>query len=307
VLPLREASRQLVRELGFLDEVNRAFALTHSQCHALLELEAQGAQTAGELADRLNLEKSTLSRVVSSLEKAGYVRFETDENDKRRRPINLTRQGHTQLRRIHTFANAQVQGALVLLDVEQRHLALTGVRLYAKALGRVRQQRDFTIEPMAAVYNAAVAQVIRTVMPEFGANGPGFAIHDAEVDRMAAAYRRKGHGYFVVRRADRVVGGAGYGPLAGAEPGVCELRKMYFLPAGRGVGMGRRLLDHVLRAACAFGYHTCYLETFRTMGQAQRLYESMGFRRLRGPLGHTGHGACDQWYARELSSSELDQ
>lgn len=30
----------------------------------------------------------------------------------------------------------------------------------------------------------AVANVIRTVMPEFGAGGAGFAIHDREVDDM---------------------------------------------------------------------------------------------------------------------------
>ncbi|MEX2235007.1 MAG: hypothetical protein WD824_22785 [Cyclobacteriaceae bacterium] len=28
--------------------------------------------------------------------------------------------------------------------------------------------------------NTFVAQIIRTVMPEFGADGQGFAIHDAE-------------------------------------------------------------------------------------------------------------------------------
>ena len=36
--------------------------------------------------------------------------------------------------------------------------------------------------------NAAVATVIRTVMPEFGACGEGFAINDPEVDYMHRAY-----------------------------------------------------------------------------------------------------------------------
>lgn len=46
---------------------------------------------------------------------------------------------------------------------------------------------DFLIRPIEARDNVAVASIIRTVMPEFGADGPGFAIHDAEVDAMYQA------------------------------------------------------------------------------------------------------------------------
>ncbi|MEO1335128.1 MAG: GNAT family N-acetyltransferase, partial [Myxococcota bacterium] len=77
-------------------------------------------------------------------------------------------------------------------------------------------------------------------MPEFGANGPGFALHDAEVDHMYTAYAKARHAFFVVEEGDQVVGGGGYGPLAGADASVCELRKMYFYPQVRGHGMGRK-------------------------------------------------------------------
>jgi len=39
-------------------------------------------------------------------------------------------------------------------------------------------------------------------MPEFGASGTGFAIHDAEVNDMATAYAQTGAPYFVVERVD---------------------------------------------------------------------------------------------------------
>ncbi len=68
-------------------------------------------------------------------------------------------------------------------------------------------------------------------VPEFGADGPGFALHDPEVDHMATAYSAPGAAYFVVvDEGGRVVGGAGVAALEGGEAGVCELRKMYFLP-----------------------------------------------------------------------------
>jgi len=42
----------------------------------------------------------------------------------------------------------------------------------------------FFIRPIEARDNAAMARIIRAVMPEFGADGPGVANHDAEVDTM---------------------------------------------------------------------------------------------------------------------------
>ena len=43
---------------------------------------------------------------------------------------------------------------------------------------------NFLIRPIEPRDDVAVASIIRTVMTEFGADGPGFAIHDHEVDHM---------------------------------------------------------------------------------------------------------------------------
>jgi putative acetyltransferase len=158
-----------------------------------------------------------------------------------------------------------------------------------------------SFRPIRPEDDAAVAAIIRQVMPEFGAGGPGFAINDAEVDQMSAAYSAAGAAYFVVTdESGRVVGGGGVAALEGGEPGVCELKKMYFLPEARGQGMGETLLRHCLEAAKALGYRTCYLETRTGMDQAIRLYQKLGFQPLCAPLGRTGHGGCDHWFSREL-------
>jgi putative acetyltransferase len=118
---------------------------------------------------------------------------------------------------------------------------------------------------------------------------------------MSAAYSVTGAAYFVVvDGSGQVVGGAGIAALAGGEVGVCELRKMYFLPEARGQGMGETLLRHCLAVAKALGYRTCYLETLSGMDQALRLYAKLGFRPLCAPMGRTGHGGCDHWFARGL-------
>jgi putative acetyltransferase len=160
--------------------------------------------------------------------------------------------------------------------------------------------QDYFIRPIAPTDNAAMAAIIRTVMPEFGADGPGFAIHDAEVDTMYEAYAQPRSSYFVVERDGVVIGGGGVAPLAGGEADVCELRKMYFLPTARGIGAGTAMMQRCLDAARAHGFRRCYLETLTGMDAAQALYRRSGFAPICAPLGGTGHHGCDRWFLREL-------
>ncbi len=304
--PLRDSSRRLVRELGFLEGRSKAAAITHTQCHTLIEIERRGVLAAGELAAILNLDKSTTSRTVASLVSAGYIAARADGGDRRRRPLTLTAKGRRKLAALHELANRQVQEALSLLDGDERDTVLRGMSLYARALARRRAQQEFTIRPIARRDDPVVAGIVRATLTEYGATGPGYAIHDPEIDAMTETYARPGHGYWVLERAGQVVGGGGFGPLNGGEPGVCELRKMYFLPAARGSGMGARILAQALDGARAAGYRICYLETILAMTQARKLYESFGFRVLSGPMGATGHSACEIWYALDLTAARAD-
>jgi len=160
--------------------------------------------------------------------------------------------------------------------------------------------QDYFIRPIAPTDNAAMAAIIRTVMPEFGADGPGFAIHDAEVNTMYEAYAQPRSSYFVVERDGVVIGGGGVAPLAGGEADVCELRKMYFLPTARGIGAGTAMMQRCLDAARAHGFTRCYLETLTGMDAAQALYKRSGFTALCSAMGGTGHHGCDRYFIREL-------
>jgi putative acetyltransferase len=158
----------------------------------------------------------------------------------------------------------------------------------------------FQIRPIEPADDASVAAIIRTVMPEFGASGEGFAIKDPEVDWMHRAYSGPRSAYFVVEREGRIMGGAGIAQLTGGDTDICELRKMYFLPELRGFGAGAALMTRCLEAARGFGYRQCYIETLTGMDAAMRLYERSGFRRIDGALGDTGHGGCNRFYLLDL-------
>ena len=159
---------------------------------------------------------------------------------------------------------------------------------------------DVTIRPLRGADDPVVAALIRDMMTEHGCAGPGFAIHDAEVDGMSLAYAGLRAAYRVVERGGAVLGGGGIAPLAGGPPDVCELKKMYFRPALRGLGAGAALLGQLLALARRLGYRRCYLETRATMQAARALYERHGFLPLAAPEGATGHFGCDAWYALDL-------
>lgn len=154
-----------------------------------------------------------------------------------------------------------------------------------------------TIEPRD---DAAMAHIIRTVMPEFGADGDGFAIHDTEVDTMHDAYTQVRCAYFVVEIDAVVVGGGGVAPLDPGNTETCELRKMYFLPEARGHGAGHAVMARCIDAARVFGFKRCYIETLSGMDAAFALYRKHDFEPLDAPMGNTGHHGCDHWFLRTL-------
>lgn len=159
---------------------------------------------------------------------------------------------------------------------------------------------DFLIRPIQTRDDARMASIIRTVMPEFGAVGCGFAIEDAEVDTMSSAYAAPRCVYWVIERNGEIQGGGGIAPLASADVTVCELRKMYFLPSLRGLGAGAALIAVCLDHARRLGYRACYLETLTGMDAAQALYLRTGFERIDAPKGATGHHGCDRYYWLDL-------
>lgn len=60
-------------------------------------------------------------------------------------------------------------------------------------------------------------------------------------------------------------------------PGIAELKRMYVRPAGRGAGLGGRLLAVAEDAARDLGCHTMRLDTAAPLAEALRLYRRHGY------------------------------
>lgn len=153
----------------------------------------------------------------------------------------------------------------------------------------------FTIRPIQASDNAAIAQVIRSVLIEMEVPKVGSAYADPSLDHLYQHYQQDRGAYFVVEQDGEIVAGGGIGSLPGEDTSICELQKMYMLAKTRGQGLGKALIQTSIAAARDLGYSQCYLETMPNMQAAQSLYQKMGFDYVCKPMGNTGHTACPVW------------
>lgn len=160
---------------------------------------------------------------------------------------------------------------------------------------------NIRVRPIAPEDNSAIAGVIRQVSAEFGLTADkGYTVSDPNLDKLYQLYSQPKSAYWVIEFEGRIAGGGGIAPLAGAESGVCELQKMYFLSSLRGRGLAHDLALKALDFARAQGFTHCYLETTATLKRAVTLYERLGFNHISGPMGNTGHVDCEVTMLKSL-------
>lgn len=158
------------------------------------------------------------------------------------------------------------------------------------------------IRPIKSVDNASLSKIIRSTLIEFGADHPGTAWQDPQLDSLFETYQIPGSIYYVVLEGGMVVGGAGIALLQGGNKGECELQKMYLSLDVRSKGYGQALLSSLLIWANQQKYSYCYLETLPNMQRAIHLYEKQGFSRLEKSMGATGHSKCGVYYGKALTN-----
>jgi len=146
--------------------------------------------------------------------------------------------------------------------------------------------------------NLEVEKLIRTCLIEFGADKPGCAWEDPDLNCFYQVYQPPNRQYLVVEKDGHIVAGCGIGPVKGMKD-VCELQKMYAYPEVRGTGIAKQLLDLSLEFAKKY-YQRCYLETFENMVAANNFYVKNGFELLTKPLIKGPHFSCDKWYMKNL-------
>ncbi|WP_442599999.1 MarR family winged helix-turn-helix transcriptional regulator [Neobacillus sp. D3-1R] len=143
ILEVRNTVQKFVRLFGLLEQnvTPCGFHLSPSQVFALQELENK-TLTIGELADLLFLERSTVSRLVDSLVKGGFVNRFLNEANRREVLVSLTEKGEHSLKQVREHSIEFYGSILHRVSEGDQYQILSGFKLFNDALSQKRSKQN---------------------------------------------------------------------------------------------------------------------------------------------------------------------
>ena len=152
-----------------------------------------------------------------------------------------------------------------------------------------------TIRPATNNDRQRVTEIVFGVLAEFGLQ-PDPETTDADLQDIEGNYIERGGFFEVIEDGEKnILGSFGIFPI---DDETCELRKMYFIPNARGLGLGKYVMQRTIARARALGFKKIVLETSSKLIAANRLYTRFGFKLVQ--LGHLASRA-DQAYELDLT------
>jgi DNA-binding MarR family transcriptional regulator/GNAT superfamily N-acetyltransferase len=284
ILSVRDASRRMVRYLGFMRPTLAETDLSASAVHAIIELGNHGRLTANQLSQVLLLEKSSISRMLSRLVERGLVTETASEADGRSKILSLTTDGQALFADIDRYANHQVGRALNALSGDVRSQVVNGLSAYASALKAAgeAQMHDAGagIEIVAGFLPGAAGRIAEMQGRYYGRDWNFPPIFEAKVAAGLGDFvprlGRPGNQVWLAVQAGQIKGSIA---IDGEDlgDGKAHLRWVIVEDELRGTGTGRKLVTEAVKFCDAHGFAETHLWTFRGLDAARKLYESVGF------------------------------
>lgn len=281
VAAVRAFNRFYTNVIGVVQGMYLDTPYSLTEARLLFELSQREITPVADLRRTLDIDPGYLSRVLSRFEVDGLITRARAGGDARRQDIALTAEGKAAAADLDARSARQI-GSLLdgvdrvrLLDAMRDISSLLGSPVPAEAAdGRravvLRAPRPgdlgWVVHRHGAVYASEfgwdtdfemwVARIIADYLADSGS--PRTAAWIAEVDGTPA-------------------GSVLCVPDPGDPDATARLRVLLVERWARGLGIGARLVDEVLRFARHAGYARVTLSTYDTLGSARRIYQAAGF------------------------------
>jgi DNA-binding MarR family transcriptional regulator/N-acetylglutamate synthase-like GNAT family acetyltransferase len=305
VQTVRQFNRFFTQRIGVLDESLMDSGFTLTQARVLFEIGASESGTAVDLIALLRLDAGYLSRILQEFVDLGLVKRKPSPDDGRRALLSLTSKGQKRFLELDHQSRRTVGELISPLPAEKRAQLLRGMRAVQAALSVVPAgtKQRVTIRPQGVGdIGWAIERHGQLYSDEFGWNQQ----FEALVATLFAAFASKHDStaeQFWVAEVDGERVGCVFVVRSEKDPHAAQLRCLLVDPKGRGLGVGRRLVDECIRFSKAAGYRQIILWTNDVLVSARRIYQAAGFSLIEESAHHSfGHDLVGQYWSRDLGA-----
>jgi DNA-binding MarR family transcriptional regulator/GNAT superfamily N-acetyltransferase len=300
IAAVRAFSRFYTRKLGVLDQHLLQSPFSLSEARVLYEIANRDDPAAKEIGIELGLDPGYLSRIIQNFDDSGLITRRPLPADRRQYHLGLTAKGRQAFARLERSSQDEVAAMLAALPGVGRQRLVKAMAAIERLLGAsghspvpaiLRSHRagdmGWVVQSHGALYaseygfdssfEALVAEIVARFLASFDASRERCWI--AEIDGCQVG------SVFLVRHSDDVA----------------KLRLLLVDPAGRGQGLGRRLVGECIGFARACGYRKITLWTQSILLAARKIYQASGFVLVASePHRSFGQSLIGETWEREL-------
>jgi DNA-binding MarR family transcriptional regulator/GNAT superfamily N-acetyltransferase len=275
VAAVRGFNRFYTNVIGLLrgKYLDTPYSLTEARL--LFELAQRDSSEVTDLRRTVDIDPGYLSRILARFESDGLIGRQRSAADGRRQVISLTGAGREVVAGLEAMSAEQTRGMLADLRDDERRRLLGAMRVITETLTESPQPRGYLLRaPRPGDMGWVVQRNGAVYAEEFGWDSS----YEALVARIVADY---------VENRDPDAEAAWIAEVDGAPAGcvfcvredatTARLRLLLVEPWARGLGIGARLVDEVLRFARQAGYSRITLWTNDVLADARRIYQRAGF------------------------------
>lgn len=276
ITAVRAFNRFYTRKLGVLGQhlANSPFSL--SEARVLYELAHRQDLSAKEIGTELGLDAGYLSRILQSFDDGGLITRKPVPADRRQYRLALTTKGRQAFAKLDRNSHDDVGVMLAALPCGASGRLLGAMGVIERLLD------DIKAPPPPAILREPRPGDMGWVVQSHGALYASEYGFDASFEGLVAEIAAKFLASFDASRERCWIAeldGAPVGSifLVRHSDDVAKLRLLLVDPAGRGHGLGRRLVAECIAFARACGYRKITLWTQSILVAARKIYQDAGF------------------------------
>jgi DNA-binding MarR family transcriptional regulator/GNAT superfamily N-acetyltransferase len=281
IAAVRRFNRYYTRHIGVLRKTFLDSPYSLGEARVLYEIASQDSPTASEIARRLDLDAGYLSRVLRNFERRGLIRRRTSPKDGRQSHLTLTPRGKKSFMPLD--ARSQRATAAML-----EKLKPTGQTRLVAAMATIETllenqeptpQRSYILRaPRPGDFGWIVKRNAELYSQDYGWVAPFEGVCAQIVADFVNKFDESREHCWIAESDGENVGAV---MLANDGNGVARVRLLLVEPKARGLGIGARLVDELIRFARAAGYRKITLWTHSVLTAARHIYQKAGFKLMR--------------------------